>query len=59
MTHMRMGLTLNDHILTSFLVALALTTHLVDKAITLVAEGLAALAHWIPLHQLALGAQDQ
>ena len=47
-------LTLNDHILTSFLVLLALATDLIGKAITLMAKSVAVLAHWIMLHLLAL-----
>jgi len=46
--------TLNDHILTSFLVLLALATDLIGKAITLMAKSVAVLAHWIMLHLLAL-----
>src|SRR5882724_2637844 len=47
-------LTLNNHILASLLVLLAATTDFVGKAIALMTEGLATLAHWIAIHSVAL-----
>src|SRR5882724_7343530 len=47
-------LTLNNHILASLLVPLAVTTDFVGKAIALMTEGLATLAHWIMIHSVAL-----
>src|SRR5882724_366526 len=44
------GLTLNDHVLTCFLVPLALATNLVGQPITLITERMAALEPWITLY---------
>jgi len=49
-------LTFDDHILTSFLVLLALATDLIGKAITLMAKSVAMLAHRIMLHPLSMDA---
>src|SRR5882724_5006984 len=50
-------LTFDNQILTSLLVPLALAADLVSEAITFVAEGVAALTHWIMHYPLALDAQ--
>ena len=47
-------LTLNNYVLTGFLVLLAPPTHLVGQPITLVTKRMAALALMIVLHQLTL-----
>ena len=52
-------LTLDNHVLTYFLVLLALATNLVSQPITLITKSMAALTLQITLHQLALYAQDQ
>ena len=55
----RRKLTLYNHVLTSLLVPLALTTNLVGKAMILVAKGLTLLAYLGPHCQLALSTDDQ
>src|SRR5882724_5912885 len=47
-------LTLNNHILAGLLVPLAAATDFVGKAIALMTEGLATLAHWVAIHSVAL-----
>ena len=52
-------LTLDNYVLTGLFVALALTTHLVGKAITLMSEGPTMLTSQDSCHQLILDMEDQ
>jgi len=52
-------LTLNNHALTSLLVALALATDLVSQTVAVIVGYLEALEDQNPLCQLALGAEDR
>ena len=52
-------LTLNNYVLTSLFVALALTADLVGKAITLMSEGPTMLTSQDSCHQLILDMEDQ
>jgi len=47
-------LTLDNHILASLLVPLAVATDFVSKAVALMTEGLTMLAHWVTIHSAAL-----